>query len=239
MIPSSSVSGPTATFTADASSAQISGTAGSAYDGTLAVFMPDATTHHYDFGLSRETSIGENISWMRNLDSNGHSVRFSGLDDEIDTEHIQDSQLRGTTGFTVEFRMYGRSFPDPAKRVGPADAHLFHLWESHNSDVEWSIYYNTGFAPVPIFHAGSHALHDANAWSTYMTPNAWHQIKITVSQSGGNATTTLYIDGQLVTSPGNPNPYTAAQNYTGGDWALSFGDFVGDIDEVRISNIMR
>jgi hypothetical protein len=81
---------------------------------------------------------------------------------------------------------------------------------------------------------------DAQGWRTRMTPNTWHKIKITVqlttSLQTATTVTKLYVDDQLAgnaTSSTNPSPFKSDA------WTLTLGDFVGDYDEVRISNTLR
>jgi hypothetical protein len=63
-----------------------------------------------------------------------------------------------------------------------------------------------------------------------MTPNTWHLVKITVDTTGF---TTVYVDGNSAVS------HATSPSYSGQTWTLSMGDFVGCLDEVRISNTIR
>jgi hypothetical protein len=57
-----------------------------------------------------------------------------------------------------------------------------------------------------------------------------------VTIDNGGTTTRIYIDGQeVLNSPFTTNPGIG----TGSSWTLSMGDFIGDIDEVRISSSIR
>jgi hypothetical protein len=238
-VPSPATPGPTVAFVASASTAQISGTSGTTYDGTLQVVFKDETSHHYDLETFGHASRGDGTAWMASPDTNGHSAKFSGLTDYIDAENISDSDLRGLHGFIVEFRIYPKAFPVPGSYGTSSDAHLFKLSQDNNSSKEWSIYYNTAYAPVPLFYAndgnGGHSFTTAADWNAYMTLNKWHLIKLTVSipNGGGSPTTSLSIDGQS-----NPNwSVTTSPAFTSGTWSLSLGQFIGDVDEVRISRV--
>lgn len=66
-----------------------------------------------------------------------------------------------------------------------------------------------------------------------MTPDTWHLLKITVDSSGH---TTVYVD-DMNHSAADAN--TSWGYNPGAAWTLSLGDFVGCIDDVRISNTLR
>ncbi len=61
--------------------------------------------------------------------------------------------------------------------------------------------------------------------------NSWHALKLTLDPTG---TVSCYVDGVLVSSCA-PKLYYARAN----PWTLTLGNFSGDIDEVRISNVVR
>jgi hypothetical protein len=71
----------------------------------------------------------------------------------------------------------------------------------------------------------------ATDWNQLVTLNTWHAIKITLAANG---TSQLYIDGTLAGSSNVSPNYGRTSN-----WTLHLGDFNGDLDEVRISNVVR
>ena len=80
----------------------------------------------------------------------------------------------------------------------------------------------------------------ANLWQELITLNTWHQLRVTVSppfSTNGVVVneTRVYVNGvaQTTNYPAAPN------NNSSENWTLHLGDFDGDIDEVRISNIAR
>jgi hypothetical protein len=145
---------------------------------------------------------------------------------------IPDSVLRpnGSGAFTVEFRMYPKRLPYNGSAL-----YLFRFAQGAvgNSASEWSIYYRTDLGGFPqFFGPNGQLVLTSSAWSSKMSLGTWHLIKITVATSGF---TSVYVDDMAnpaATSPTSPG-------YSGQNWILSFGDFVGCIDEVRISKGLR
>ena len=64
-----------------------------------------------------------------------------------------------------------------------------------------------------------------------LTLSTWHQLTIKLGTDG---VTSAYIDGVLRATSANAPNYSRTSN-----WTLTLGHFDGDIDEVRISNVIR
>jgi hypothetical protein len=76
---------------------------------------------------------------------------------------------------------------------------------------------------------------DSSGWNARMTPNTWHLVKITFAPSDSNhGTTTVYVDD---TQAGSVSGSAYFDPNFG--WNVRMGNFVGCIDELRISNIVR
>ena len=69
-----------------------------------------------------------------------------------------------------------------------------------------------------------------------MAPNKWHHLRVVYKLVSGSPTTTIYIDSSVPIVNNVPTPTVYTYNE---DWTLTLGNFNGDIDEVRISNIDR
>ena len=93
-------------------------------------------------------------------------------------------------------------------------------------DEKWSV------PEAPNVVAGSNAILSSAAWDDLVTLNAWHKVKITLSTAG---LVTCWIDGQQAGSGSAAN-----MNYKRvTPWALTLGNFDGDIDEVRVRDVVR
>jgi hypothetical protein len=66
-----------------------------------------------------------------------------------------------------------------------------------------------------------------------LTLNTWHRFMITFNPA--NNTTKAYIDGVLM----GTSTIAPVSTRPTADWVLTLGNFDGDIDEVRISKILR
>ena len=189
----------------------------------------DSSGNHYDFAWSGLVTPGPNAAWMRGIPT-GQSAKFGGGGDRLQAT-IPDAALRPhADGFTLEARIYVKryvpntypfvlSLAQPDAQGNPSNA------------VNWSLYFDTPTAPQ-FYGPQGQRLIDAAHWSASVTTNTWHSLKVTVN--GAGTTTMIYIDSQLF------GPFTTNPSFVnGGNWILTMGDFVGDFDEIRISNTIR
>jgi hypothetical protein len=222
---------------------------------TLSRQIPDDSGHGYKLIVSSGfPDLIENNSWMAtaNPSSAFQAARFGAIGDEIASlVTIPDSVLRpaGSDGFTMEFRMYVKRLPGNRSLL-----YLFRLAEGEpgTGDVnEWRVGYDTSVAPFPQIDGPGHQVilpsdsaADGKDWEHLMTPNTWHLIKITAANNPGAGCqpgytgfdTKVYIDDMNIAAA---SLTTCAYIDPNAAWVLSMGDFVGCIDEMRISNVVR
>jgi hypothetical protein len=163
---------------------------------------------------------------------NNKVARFSNGGDELraalSNTTIQNAIQNG--GLTLDARIYVRSY-----KVGDGShPNVLALRQEYNSQL--NLYYASGQNPdAPKFYvnnAGAGPVLSNSEWSSHITPNAWHNIRFVYKGTGGNATTTVYIDGNFTKGPIS-TPVVATYDLI--DWILYLGNFDGDIDEIRIS----
>jgi len=167
------------------------------------------------------------------------AARFGDRGDQIQSSvTIPDSVVRpknqngqwNTSGFTVEFRMYTKRLPYNGTAL-----YLFRFAQGAvgNSSSEWSMYYNTGLGAFPqVFGPSGQVVLNSSTWGAKMAPNTWHAVKITVDTAG---LTSVYVDDMTTPAASHATP----PGYSGLDWQLSLGNFVGCMDELRISSTVR
>jgi len=167
-------------------------------------------------------------SWMSSPGANDKVARFRAAGDEL-TVAIPNSVIQPGTGVsprTIDARIYPRAYKGNAQNV-------LALRQEYNR--QWTVYYEEGQSPdAPKFTAHDTDVLTRDEWNMYMTPNAWHNLRITYKAVSGTPTTTVYIDGVFTKSMSTPQP-----NVYGNDWILTIGNFDGDTDEVRISSVDR
>jgi hypothetical protein len=214
--------------------------------GTDPFIFKDDSRNGYD--LVKSTGFPDlftNNSWMKTpvttvigSTPTSKAARFGAVGDDIQSSvTIPDLVLRpsGANGsFSIEFWMYVKRLP----YNGSPLLFRFAQGATGNNSCEWKIS-NEGTTTFPQFYGpNNEVVLGSDAWGQKMTTNTWHQIKITFNAPSNTGTTSVYIDdmshaaGQLQNDA--PNTY-----YIGTPWQLSMGDFVGCIDELRISNTLR
>jgi hypothetical protein len=178
----------------------------------------------------------ENNSWMAvaSPSSAFQAARFGAIGDQISSSATGIPYVNvlpgGTTGLTIEFRLYIK------RLLGSATLFSFSGQNPGNSSSQWSIQYRTDLATYPYFQApndyvvpnGIPDQESSAIWADKMTPNTWHAVKITATADN---ITRVYIDDMA-------NPVATANhsvNWSVTKWQLSVGNFVGCIDELRIS----
>jgi hypothetical protein len=188
----------------------------------------DSSTHGYVMQSSGLATRSPNAAWMGS--PSGFSAKFAGTGDRLQTASISDSTLRVNGKWTIEARIYVKGY---VLNANPTIFTLSQYINGGNDNANWTLYFNTSTYPQ-LYGPRSQLLMSAADWGARVTLNTWHSLKITVDSNG--TTTRVYIDNQEVTgSPFTTNPTIV----TGSNWTLSMGDFVGNLDEVRISNSLR
>ena len=186
----------------------------------------DATTNHYDLTIYGRVDLATNATWMRS--PTGSVARFFNAGGYLFAS-IPSAQILPTNGaqLTIEARIYPRAYKGDGQNI-------ISLWGTYSAPnySQFALYYQAGMSPdAPRVWANCCPMLDNSTWSQYVSLNTWHQLKITFDSSG---VTKGYIDGTLRASTNNPVQYNVPN-----PWQLTLGNFDGDIDEVRISNIVR
>lgn len=205
-------------------------------------FVNDANTlalYHFDgswqdsgnngFHLTATGSVAaatDNRGWM--AFPAGGTARFTSLGQSLSVS-IPDSFVMPTStrpNLTVEARIYPKAW----KSYGVSNAPVVSLRQEWDNSLElrdgkW----NSPAAPVVA--GGNVVAVNSAAWTAACGFNTWHLLKVTIS-SGGSIQCTL--DGTVVGS-GTAATWSNRTNA----WILTLGNFDGDLDEVRISNIVR
>ncbi len=187
----------------------------------------DASPNGFNLTVSGGVTLAsDNLGWMAN--PGGQVARFTNIGDTL-TVTIPDSfVLPGSvaTPFTIEAQIYPRVFRGYSVNQVP----VVSLVQSYDTsfqllDGKW----NTPHVPTVI--AGATTFVTAAQWQAAASMNSWHALKLVFDATG---TASCYVDGVLVSSVAAKFFYTRST-----PWTLTLGNFNGDIDEVRISNVVR
>lgn len=187
----------------------------------------DAGSHGFDLtAAGAVTAATDNRGWMAVPE--GGTARFTGLGQSLKVT-FPDTLIMPTAArpnLTVEARIYPRAW----KSYGVANAPVVSLRQEWDNSLElrdgkW----NSPAAPVVA--AGNVVAVTSAGWAATCAFNTWHHLKITVTSAGSIQCT---LDGILIGSG-----TAAGWGNRGNAWVLTLGNFDGDLDEVRISNIIR
>ena len=170
--------------------------------------------------------VADNLGWMK-LPS-GQLLRLQDLND-IATVSIPDSLIMdGTTvsPFTIEARIFPRAY----KAHGVGNYPIVALRQTYESYLE--LIEGTWNEPaVPVVKSSGGEIVSDDFWAATVSTNAWHSLRMTFDVE---SLVEVYVDGLLLGV--QPSFISPARN---GDWLFTLGNFDGDIDEVRISNLVR
>ena len=169
----------------------------------------------------------DNSGWR--TDAAGQVVRFAGLGDQLRVQ-IPDSRIMPgpTTGpITIEARIYSRGYKAYAISNYPIVS-LYQDWDTalEVKDGKW----NNPHAPTVA--AGNATVLNSGQWSSAVAMNTWSKLRVTYSPGGS---TQCFINDVLISST-TANSFNPART---NPWTLTLGNFDGDLDEVRISNVVR
>lgn len=183
-------------------------------------------------GLNLSASAGvslsaDNTGWMST--PAGQVVRFSGANATLTAALPDAAVLPGPSlgELTLEARIFVRNYV----AYGNANLPIISVQQAWDAGIQvvdgkWN-------SPrAPTVGAGTNGtIVSAATWDASVSRNAWHALRITQSSAG---LVTVAIDGQVIGSAG------ITQNIgRTGDWLLTLGNFDGDLDEVRISSVVR
>jgi Concanavalin A-like lectin/glucanases superfamily len=195
----------------------------------------DATTNHYDLAMVGQVVLTNNANWMSS--PTGYVARFSSGQDYLQFLSINPTNIlpsNSPTPLTIEARIYPRAYN------GNNNGGIVFLAQDFNSGSpptasQWGLYYLPNETPnAPAVYANATVMTglDNSGWSQLVALNTWHSFKMTFDTNG---ITRCYIDGVLAGQPSTNAPIYDHSK----DWTITLGNFDGDIDEVRISNIVR
>lgn len=207
-------------------------------------FVSDTNTialYHFDTNLVTDSSgngyaltlhgsvsrTNSNANWMRT--PTGAVARFRGADDYLEVITIPDSAIlpSGAAPLTIEAWIYPRAW-----KTDSGGNAQFIVSLKQDSDTQWALYYTPQQTPnAPQLFASCCAMLSNTDLNTLLSLSTWHQLTIRLGTDG---VTSAYIDGVLRATSANAPNYDRTSN-----WTLTLGHFDGDIDEVRISNVIR
>jgi hypothetical protein len=169
----------------------------------------------------------DNRGWMAY--PAGGTARFTAFGQNLSVAIPDSLIMPGSVrpDLTIEARIYPRAW----KAYGVGNCPVVSLRQEWDNSLElrdgkW----NSPAAPVAA--AGNVIATSAAAWSRACTLNTWHLLKLTLSSSGSIQ---CRLDGNLV---GTANAASFSGIRTNA-WIFTMGNFDGDLDEVRVSNVVR
>jgi len=172
------------------------------------------------------TRVSTNTGWMAS--PAGEVARFSALGDTL-TATIPDSVLSPgstSTALTLEAWIYPRAYKAWSVNNYPVLS-LYQQWDSSLEVVD-----NKWNSPgVPLIRTGGTTIFTSPQWQTSVTQGTWQHLKITRSTAG---VYNCWINDTCLSTT------TSTANYGRTNaWIFTIGNIDADIDEVRISNIVR
>jgi hypothetical protein len=202
----------------------------------------DANTialYHFDTGYTDSGTNGltmtptgnaalasNNSGWMTS--PSGQVVRCSALGDQVSVTIPAQTIFPGKKAapLTIEAMIYPRAY----KAYSVGNYPVVSLYQNYDAcleieDGKWDA------PPNPFMYGGSSTIVTAAQWASAVGVGTWHYLRMTLTSTG---TVQCSVDGTLVSSG------TSTFNFTRTTpWTLSIGNMDGDIDELRVSNIVR
>ena len=202
-------------------------------------FVPDADTialYHFNgdfqdssgngYHLSPEGGVafaGDNLGWMSN--PSGQVARFGAIADAVQTT-IPDSKIMNGSGnpLSIEVRFYPRSYLAAGAGSHQTILSLFQEWNASFRviDIVWK---------GPVVNAHSHDYITAEDWAAAVPLDTWSTLRWTYN--GANDLRFYVNDVEIGASAAWP-AFDRSN-----DWSFLLGRFDGDIDELRISSVIR
>jgi Glycosyl hydrolase family 9/Cellulase N-terminal ig-like domain/Concanavalin A-like lectin/glucanases superfamily len=200
---------------------------------TIALYHLDNNSLDYSgngnhmIGNGTATLAPNNVGWMGN--PSGGVARFTGLAQTF-TATIPDSLIMPTgtslSPITIEAWIYPRAY----KAYTAYNCPLVSLSQHFDSSLELEDgKWNT--PPVPHIRAGATTITTPASWLTNSVIGTWQHLRMTLDANG---LATTYLNGVVISSATT----TMGHNRTN-PWTLTIGNFIGDIDEVRVSRVAR
>lgn len=164
----------------------------------------------------------------------GKALAFDGEDDFVDCKGEKSQppsfDFNETTDFTVEFFLR-------ADEGGEGGNLINKKLRTDEKEPGWMILTARNKRAIALLADGVHLIKVENP--TVVIDGAWHHVALVVNRKDNQAT--LYVDG----APGDVASLSGLLDLTNPERALRIGDraydgdFKGEIDEVRISNVAR
>jgi hypothetical protein len=178
--------------------------------------LKDATGHSPDLALSGQAGFDQsNLSWMKQR--HGAALRFHGLGDQA-TVTIP-LPAKPLDEITLEAMVYLNSY----KAYNKANAKILSLMSQYNSSLEWIEDMYAG----PIIRGGALFALNKDDLAPWLTPGAWHHLKIALSKDGYS----VRLDGKLL----GKSSQSELGNWSRKSAVLRIGDFDGYVDEVAVT----
>jgi hypothetical protein len=167
-----------------------------------------------------------NAGWMSV--PSGEVARFSNVGDTLSIS-IPDAHIApgsSASPFTFEAWIFPRAY----RAWGVDNKPILSLHQHWDSALE--VYQNKWGSPAaPMVHNGTLTMLTPADWNAAVSLNSWQHFKIT---RNAQSEFKIWIDGVCI------HTSTSFPNYGRGNaWTLTIGNFDGDVDEVRLSNIVR
>ena len=187
----------------------------------------DSSRNGFNLTPSGNVSLANsNDGWM--AVPSGQVARFSGLGDTLNVSIPDSKLLPGKTAstLTLEARIYPRAYKAYSVGNYPVIS-LAQWWDTSLQvlDGKW----NTPGAPT--VSAGGTTVVSAAQWNASIVPNTWHKLQVMLAPNG---IVRCWFDGRLISSASVQLNYGRSNA-----WILTLGNVDADIDEVRISDVVR
>ena len=187
----------------------------------------DSSGNNLNLNPGGNTALIANPSWM--IHPYGASAAFSNLGDNL-TVTIPNSVI--SPGPDVgDICIEARILPTAFLAQGHSAVNILRLYQSDDNSLGF-IQDSVSIPAAPMMLAGNSPVYPNTAWDTDITPGEWHTLKLIRYASNF---VSLEVDGTLLVYTATQTTQTA-QTY---NWQLELGNFIGEIDELRISNIPR
>jgi hypothetical protein len=168
----------------------------------------------------------DNLGWM--TEPAGQALRTGALGDQVSVTISDDLLLpgNGPSPLTVDAMIYPRAY----KAYSVENARVVSLFQEWDTmlevrDGKWNS------PAVPHVMAGSQTVVSPGVWAANVALDTWHHLRMTFDTDGrARVAINGNVIGQQVVSMNIPRT---------GLWTLTLGNFDGDIDEVRVSSVIR
>ena len=188
----------------------------------------DSSTHSLNLTAAGNVALtSSNAGWSNK--PGGEVASFQAIGDTLSVK-IPNSLLKPgkvPPQMTLEAYVY----PTRYLAYGAGNYPVISLYQDWDSSLQlaqakWSL------PAAPSVTAGQATVLSSKQWSGLVSLNTWHHLMLTLN---GKGQVSIWIDGVKVAA----GPATGMNYARTTPWTLTLGNFAGDIDEVRVSNIAR